>query len=748
MNSMFYNRSADEWDEALPLGNGRIGAMVYGRVEEEIIQLNEESLWNGKKRSRINPDSKKYLNKIRDYIAEGDIENAQRMSLYALSGTPQYQSCYQTLGELKITHHNKPGKINDYCRKLNLDDAVCTVEYHAEEGGFYQEAFISYPSDCMVISMKTTGKRTLDFSCRLDRGRYFDRAYAENGQTIAFEGNIGGIGFIGMLTAKECDGEVETIGEHLIIKAAHQVTLVFSAATDFNHKSPKDFVLHIIREALGKDIQELRMAHIDDYHRLFNRMTLSLPGDAKLEKLPVNLRLENLRNGIDDPALLACYFQYGRYLMISSSRKNGLPANLQGIWNEDFTPPWDSKYTININLQMNYWFVDMCNLSECYEPFFALLKRVKDSGTVTAKTMYGCRGFVAHHNTDIYADTAPQDQYVPATYWVMGGAWLALHIWEHYEYTKDRGFLEDNYEVLNDAVQFFADFLIQDKNGNYVTSPSVSPENTYIMENGKKGCLCAGPAMDCMILSDLFRSYLSASQVLGIHSELTEQAEKILKRLPGPKIGSYGQIMEWQEDYKEAEPGHRHISQLFGVYPSSQINYEDTPELMKAAEVTLERRLQHGGGHTGWSRAWIILLWARFGKGDYAYDNLKRLLSDSTFDNFMDNHPYDCRRGKVFQIDGNFGAAAGIAEMLVQSQNGIIRLLPALPKKLHTGSITGICVHGHGEIDLEWKKGALCFARIRMCHDGEYKIRYKTAEKLFSFRKDHVYTLDSNLNIL
>ncbi len=367
----------------------------------------------------------------------------------------------------------------------------------------------------------------------------------------------------------------------------------------------------------------------------------------------------------------------------------------------NLTPAWDSKFTININTEMNYWIAESGNLSESHMPFFELLKRVCENGKETARKMYGCKGSVAHHNTDIYADTAPQDHYIPATFWVMGEAWMATHIWEHYLYTGDKIFLKEYFDVMTESVDFFGDFLLKNENGELITSPSVSPENVYIMKDGTKGCLCESATMDIEILMELLGDYLSACEVLGITGEKCQKAQDILAGLPKIKVGKYGQIQEWMEDYDEEDPGHRHISHLYGVYPGNSISYEKTPDLMKAARVTLERRLANGGGHTGWSRAWIIGLWTHFLEGEKVYENLEELLSKTTFDNLMDNHPYGA--GAVFQIDGNLGASAAMLEMLVQSRDGVVKLLPAIPKAFSDGSVKGVCLRGGLELSMEWK---------------------------------------------
>lgn len=703
--TLWYKQPANRWDEALPLGNGKLGAMVFGGTQRERYQLNEDSLWYGKPVNRINPDSLVNLDKIRGLVFEGRIREAERLSELALTGTPQSQRMYQTLGDLNI-YFNGIEEPSGYSRSLDLKTAVSEVSFRSGNVLHTRRSFISAQYNVMVAYLSAEGG-TLDFCCNLSRGRYFDRVWSENNDTIAMDGSTG-IGFCAMLKAKVNGGEVKTIGEHLIVSGASSAVLYLTAATSFRHE---DFIGQC-RDALAcaaeVSFNDLEQNHVKDYRKYFNRVELRF-SDSCVEMPPTDLRLEALKNGAADNDLIALYFDYGRYLMISGSREGSLPLNLQGIWNADFTPPWDSKYTININAQMNYWPAEACNLSEMHNPLFGLIERLKETGKETALKMYGCRGFVAHHNTDIYADSAPQDQWIPSTYWVMGGAWLCLHIWEHYKYTTDTAFLKEHFDCIEQSVIFFEDFLVE-KDGCLVTCPSISPENTYILPSGERGCICYAPAMDNQILFALFNAYIEAGKVLQIPAERIKRAEDILAKIPKPSIGKHGQLMEWVEDYDEQEPGHRHISQLFGVYPGTQFTYENTPDLMNAAQATLNRRLQYGGGHTGWSRAWIIGLWARFLNGEKAYENILELLKQSTFINLMDNHPMG--NGFVFQIDGNFGATAAIAEMLVQSHSGEVKPLPALPKGIPDGYVKGLKVYGGAEVEISWKNGKVEYFNI------------------------------------
>jgi alpha-L-fucosidase 2 len=736
----------EEWYKALPVGNGSLGGMVFGGIKTEQIQLNEESVWYGGKRDRNNPNALENLNKIREYLFNGNIKAAEDLTALALSGTPEGQRHYETLGDLFIDFNIDNCEVRDYERNLDIENAIVNIKYNVGDSVYTREIFTSCPDKVMVIDLKCNKSKNITFMGRMDREKYFDQIVALGNDTIIMRGVTGGkdgISFRVALKAVAQGGNIKTLGDKLIVEEADHVTLFLTATTDFKEENPEEWCIKTIKSASQKSYIELRNDHIKEYKSYFNRMSIKLYDDdfRNLDSLYTDERLRRVQEGKEDLGLLGLYFQFGRYLLLSSSRNCELPANLQGIWNKDMLPGWDSKFTININTEMNYWPAEVCNLAECHLPLFKQIERMRENGRITAKKMYGCEGFVAHHNTDIWGDTAPQDLYMPATQWPMGAAWLCLHIWEHYQFTLDKEFLQDAYEMLKEAAQFFVDFLIEDSEGRLVTCPSVSPENTYVLSNGQRGNLCIAPSMDSQIINDLFSACIKASNILGIDSEFSEKLNKMLGKLPKPSIGKYGQIQEWAEDYEEVEPGHRHISHLFALYPSNQITMRKTPELAKAAKTTLNRRLLHGGGHTGWSRAWIINMWARLEEGDLAYENVKALLSKSTLPNLFDNHP-------PFQIDGNFGGIAGIAEMLLQSHSDEINMLPALPKAWNKGEVRGICARGGFEVNIKWEKNKLTEAIITSKLGLQCKIISKNLLAVFNGNKSVKIDYDQRNSIL
>lgn len=713
---LWYDTPATEWVEALPLGNGRLGAMVYGDPFQENIQVNEETVWSAGRAIGANTKAGKAIKKIQKSLLAGDLEQADLLAKESYAGNNQ--GSYQTLGNilLNFSYGKERRIVHSYRRELDLATAVSRVRYTAGGTNYRRESLISAVDNVFVMSMTANENLSVNLEASLTRPLNCRILEGKLPLSLVMKGRCGdedSIKYCSMLKIVPTfegwgkTGHAEYKDGKLILENATGLTVFFTAATDYNTADPEHICLERLEKAAEKGYEAIKTDHEKEYAGLFGRMNFSLGEDRLSELVPTNERLARVADGDRDNSLIALYYQYGRYLLIASSRRdNELPSNLQGIWNHMTDAPWGSRYTININTEMNYWIAEQCNLSECHEPLFRLIEKLKESGRIMAREMYGCRGFMAHHNTNIWGDASPQDNYPSSTYWPMGAAWLCLHLWDRYEFTLDKEFLSKAYPTIKEACEFFVDFLVEDSQGWLITCPSLSPENSYITRKGYKTAISAGTTMDNAILRKLFRSAIAAAGILGSDREFSAQLEIILKRIPGLKIGSNGTILEWMEEYEETEIGHRHISQLFALHPAGEITLDTTPELAEAARKTLERRLSHGGGHTGWSCAWIINMWSRLRDAENAHKYIRTILSKSTYPNLFDAHP-------PFQIDGNFGTVAGITEMLLQSNQGVLNLLPALPKQWQEGRITGIRARGNYEVDMEWEQGELVKAVIK-----------------------------------
>jgi len=754
----WYEQSASRWVEAMPLGNGRLGAMVFGGVSTERLQLNEESLWAGEPVDTYPDNFSDNLGILQELVLQGKIEEARQLGLEKLTKSPTSFRSYEPLADLWIEmKHARESR--DYRRELDLQTGIARVQYRIGDTRRQREILVSAVDDVMIVRLTTDTPGTLSARVRLTRKKDIrvtssgpDRLHLD-GQIIdiaapdARDDNPGGSGpggphmkFAARLLVRTQGGTVNADGDALVIDAADEAVLLFTAATDYNLEKmnfdrsidPGKIADDVLEKAAKKTWEEIRRDHVAEHRSLFDRVSIDLGASAR-DGLPTNERLASLEKGAEDPGLAALYFQYGRYLLMSSSRRPGrLPANLQGIWSEPMWAPWEADYHLNINLQMNYWPADLCNLSETVEPLTDWFSLLTEKGQATARKSYRSNGWLAYTATNPFGRTTPSgstldSQFINGVLDPLAGAWMAMTLWRHYEFTQDKAFLTDRaYPVLKGAARFILDYLVEDQDGFLVIVPSTSPENQYIHPVTKKAVrITRGSTYHMTLVRVVLDAAMQGATTLGTDEEFRGELATALAKLPPLKIGENGTIQEWIEDYQERDPRHRHVSHLIGLHPFSEINLKN-PELFTAAAKTLERR--GSGGDVGWSNAWKVNFHARLSDGETAHAYLSRLIGRNAFPNLMDA----CWPGRVFEIDGNLGGTAGIAEMLLQSHGPehVVRLLPALPEAWKTGSFRGLRARGAFEIDLAWKDGKPLEARVLSLAGNDFRIKKREGLKV------------------
>lgn len=735
---LWYDHPAEAWVEALPVGNGRSGAMIFGGVAEERLQLNESTLWAGGPHDYTNPQAREALDEIRRLVFAGEYVAATRLADAKFMSRPIGQAPYQTLGDLRITQSG--GKSEAYRRSLDLDRAVHHCSYVQDGVKFERECFASHPANVIVVRFAANRKGAISLRARLTTPH--DHALSAGdakefrleGRSGDFAGISGAVRFCAVVRPRVMGGQVRFEAGEWVVDRADEVVLVLALATSYRRyddvsADPVALAHQTLLESDRKSFASLLADHVADHQSLFRNVSLRLGSEAP-SRAPTDARLDEYQVG-RDVSLPALYFQYGRYLQIASSRRGGQPANLQGLWNDSLTPPWGSKFTTNINTEMNYWPTETCGLSECHEPLFAMIRDLTVTGAHTAKVHYGARGWVLHHNTDGWRGAAPIDG-ASWGIWPTGGAWLCTHLWERFRFTQDKARLREHYPWIKAATEFFLDTMQpRPGDGLLVTNPSTSPENRHPKGSG----LCAGPTMDLFIVRDLFEACIESAKALDVDAEFRAEVARVREKIAPPKIGAHEQLQEWMEDWDAAAPEihHRHVSHLYGLFPSHQITAEGTAEMFAAVKRSLEMRGDEG---TGWSLAWKLNLWARLREGDHAVKLIKDALrpvrslktnmsgGGGVYPNLFDAHP-------PFQIDGNFGFTSGVAEMLVQSHAGEIHLLPALPTAWKDGAVSGIRARGGHVVAVEWKSERAFTAKIRSHAVGSLKLRFGTSVKSF-----------------
>jgi alpha-L-fucosidase 2 len=770
--TLWYAQPAAKWTEALPIGNGRLGAMIFGGTASERIQFNEDTLWRGKPHDYVRAGALKALPEIRRLIFAGQADAAAKLARETAISDPVRQMPYQPFGDLRLTF---PGheQVTEYRRELNLDTALASVSYKVGDVQFVRSAYASHADRAIVLLLLAMKPGQISFTLRMDSPHTNSQTRAEiaasdvaarfapaNACDLVLTGKVqeDGLRFESRVQVIAFGGRVFTNGNTITVEKADSVHVHLVAATSFKtfediSADPAGRCAKDLANLGKRRFSDVLKDHCADHQKLFRRVSLNFERSEFLipqpfEKpagLPTDERLKRLKTfGLEtDPALAVLHFQYGRYLLIASSRPGTQPANLQGIWNEELNPPWESKYTLNINAEMNYWPAEVCNLSECHEPLFDLIDDLTVTGARAAKRQYGARGWVVHHNTDLWRGAAPINNV--DGFWPTGGAWLCHHLWEHYLFTGDKKFLQQRaYPAMKSAAQFFVDFLIKDpKTGYLVTSPSHSPEQTP----PNRPLFAVGPTMDNQLIRALFTYTIQAAEIFGTDGKFAKQLAELRAQLPPNRVGQHGQLQEWLEDWDAPDNNHRHMSPLWGLYPGWDITPADA-RIWDAAKVLLQWR---GEGSTGWSYAWRMPLWARVGDGDFAFRQFQGLLQKRTLPNLFDL----CG---PFQIDGNFGACAGLAEMLLQShltegragpgEGRILDLLPALPKAWPNGAVTGLCARGGFEVDLAWQNDALTQATIRSRRGEACRVRYGSRHLELSTKPGGAYVLDSGLKLM